>query len=43
MKETEDREKRLVESNAFAEKEEKSIPINKEQEIFYNLVAERTG
>ena len=43
MKETEDREKRSVESNAFSEKEEKSIPINKQQEIFYNFVAERTG
>ena len=43
MKETEDHEKRSVESNAFSEKEEKSIPINKQQEIFYNFVAERTG
>ena len=35
-------EKQLVKSNAFTEKE-KSITMNKQKEIFYNLIAERTG
>ena len=35
--------KQLVKSNAFAEKEKKSIPLDKQKEIFYNLFAERTG
>ena len=35
-------EKELVKSNAFTEKE-KSITMNKQKEIFYNLIAERTG
>ena len=33
--------KQLVECNAFTEKEEKSIPLDKEKYI-YNFVAERT-
>ena len=33
----------MVKSNAFAEKEEKGIPLNKQKEIIYNLVVERTG
>ena len=35
--------KELVKSNAFAEKELKSIPLDKQKEIFYNPAAEITG
>ena len=35
--------KQLFKSNAFSWKEEKNIPLDKQKEIFYNLVAERTG
>ena len=38
----EDRGKKLVKFNAFSEKE-KIVPLNKQKEVFYNLVAERTG
>ena len=38
----EEHEKQLVKSNAFTEKE-KSITMNKQKEIFYNLIPERTG
>ena len=43
IKALEEHGKQLDKSNAFAEKEEKSIPLDKQKEIFYNLVAERTG
>ena len=33
--------KQLVKSNEFTEEE--SIPLDKQKEIFYKLVAERTG
>ena len=33
--------KQLVKSNEFAEEE--SIPLDKQKEIFYKLVAERAG
>ena len=35
-------QKQLVESNASVEKEGKSIPFDKQKEIFCNLVAGRT-
>ena len=41
VKATKEYWKQFVKSNAFTEKE-KSIPLNKEKEIFYNFVAERT-
>ena len=39
MKAIEEDEQQLVKSNAFPEK--KCIPLDKQKEIFYNLVAER--
>ena len=35
--------KQLVRSNDFAAKEEKSITLDKQKEIFHNLAPERTG
>ena len=37
IKSIEEHEKQLAKSNAFSKKEE-SIPLDKEKEIFYNLV-----
>ena len=40
----EEHEKQLVKSNAFAEKKkEKSMPLDNQKEIFYNLEVEKTG
>ena len=35
--------KQLVKSNVLTEKEEQSIPLDKQKELSYELVAERTG
>ena len=43
IKALEEHGKQLLKYNAFAEKEEKSIPLEKQKEMFFNLVAERTG
>ena len=42
IKALEEHGKQLVKSNTFAEKEEKSIPLDKQTVIFYNLNMERT-
>ena len=42
IKTLEEHGKQLVKSNTFAEKEEKSIPLDKQTVIFYNLNMERT-
>ena len=36
-------EKKLVKFNAFAGKEEQSIPLNQQKEMFDKFVVERTG
>ena len=41
IKAIEEHGKQLVKSNAFSEK--KSIPLENQREIFYNVIAERTG